>query len=373
MMWYLADVGSGKSSYQLRDTGRDTSDDPIIRAVDGASTVFNSKKRKEAFESIDTNGSTADRILSRVYAGTGVGATVVAGTASAAYLAQFAPALTGAIGTGTTKAYIASEVWLNSVIGKVATGYLFANPDVGFDLYTTWQDIVNRNFGALPMDGLAFAYNSLDYNLYKYTKNRNYNTSNIEQTETQKNFNKIYKQKQNSINNLEIDSSTPVVKTSKNKKAVVASVEAIDTAKVVEVSGGTKLTKTQLATKPKNSPDPIKWQKKGGKITIDENGTWTYHDWDSNSVTYPDGYPDYKSADMVKQEVDIGEFESYPKDFSKADELAPNGPMEDTSTWHHHQNGTTMQEIESSLHDRFRHRGGMSISKKSKKTKEVIK
>ncbi|MED0679986.1 HNH endonuclease [Aneurinibacillus thermoaerophilus] len=70
---------------------------------------------------------------------------------------------------------------------------------------------------------------------------------------------------------------------------------------------------------------------------------------------------------MVKQEVDIGKFESYPKDFAKADELAPNGPKSNKSTWHHHQDGQTMQEVDKELHDRFRHRGGMSLSRKKKK------
>jgi hypothetical protein len=83
-------------------------------------------------------------------------------------------------------------------------------------------------------------------------------------------------------------------------------------------------------------------------------------------VSYPGGYPDFKAAEMVKQEVDIGDFESYPKDFAKADELAPNGPKSDKNTWHH-QDGKTMQEVDKELHDRFRHRGGMSLARKKKK------
>lgn len=45
---------------------------------------------------------------------------------------------------------------------------------------------------------------------------------------------------------------------------------------------------------------------KNGTISIDENGVWTYHDWEGNSVSYPNGYPDFKSADMVRQEAPIG-------------------------------------------------------------------
>lgn len=125
------------------------------------------------------------------------------------------------------------------------------------------------------------------------------------------------------------------------------------------------LAKDQVTVKPKNSPDPVKWMKKGGSITIDEDGTWTYHDWEGNSVRYPNGYPDFKEAGMVKQEVQLDNFESYSKDFSKADELAPHGPMnKEVNTWHHHQDGTTMQEVNKKLHRRFTHIGGMSDVRK---------
>ena len=40
-----------------------------------------------------------------------------------------------------------------------------------------------------------------------------------------------------------------------------------------------KFTEEQLATKPPYSRGPVKWQKKGGEIEIDEEGTWTYIDW----------------------------------------------------------------------------------------------
>lgn len=33
-------------------------------------------------------------------------------------------------------------------------------------------------------------------------------------------------------------------------------------------------------------------------------------------------------------------------------------------TWHHHEDGVTLQEVETILHDRFRHRGGISKLKK---------
>lgn len=108
------------------------------------------------------------------------------------------------------------------------------------------------------------------------------------------------------------------------------------------------------------SPNIDKWYSKNGTISIDENGVWTYHDWEGNSVSYPDGYPDFKSAGMVIQEVIIGPFQGYNVDFPKGDEMAPNGPISTNSTWHHHQDGVTLQEVLTKYHERFRHRGGMS-------------
>ncbi|MDD6083627.1 MAG: HNH endonuclease [Oscillospiraceae bacterium] len=38
--------------------------------------------------------------------------------------------------------------------------------------------------------------------------------------------------------------------------------------------------------------------------------------------------------------------------------------MPETSTWHHHEDGVILQEVETINHERFRHRGGMSTIKK---------
>ncbi|WP_121641046.1 T7SS effector LXG polymorphic toxin [Virgibacillus sp. Bac330] len=124
-------------------------------------------------------------------------------------------------------------------------------------------------------------------------------------------------------------------------------------------------TKEQLASKPPYSRDPIKWQKKGGGIEINEHGIWTYIDWEvpPNKVSYPNGFPDFKSAGLVIQEVQLRKFKSYSADFEVADKLAPNGPKSSKNTWHHHEDLKTMQEVNKILHRRFTHRGGMALSK----------
>lgn len=81
------------------------------------------------------------------------------------------------------------------------------------------------------------------------------------------------------------------------------------------------------------------------------------------------GFPDFKSAGLVRQEVQIGKFNRYDIDFAKADELAPDGPKLDENTWHHHQDLSTLQEVNKEMHRRFRHMGGMSLAN-SKKLKD---
>nr|WP_240155591.1 HNH endonuclease [Pantoea multigeneris] len=37
----------------------------------------------------------------------------------------------------------------------------------------------------------------------------------------------------------------------------------------------------------------------------------------------------------------------------------------ESNTWHHHENGITMQEVPKNIHSNFTHRGGVSKIKKS--------
>ena len=71
---------------------------------------------------------------------------------------------------------------------------------------------------------------------------------------------------------------------------------------------------------------------------------------------------DFKGAGLVRQEVDIGKFKDYITDFKKADALAPNGPRNAVkNTWHHSQDGHTLQEVNKVIHKEFTHRGGMAL------------
>lgn len=67
-----------------------------------------------------------------------------------------------------------------------------------------------------------------------------------------------------------------------------------------------------------------------------------------------------KSAGMVLQEANIGPFVERSKDFSTARKM---GYVKGANSTWHHQDGVTLQEVSTFLHERFRHRGGISALK----------
>ncbi|OMG02155.1 RHS-family protein [Paenibacillus sp. FSL R7-0333] len=133
-------------------------------------------------------------------------------------------------------------------------------------------------------------------------------------------------------------------------------------------------TKEIIETKPMNSPMPEKWLNKGGKISIDEKGTWTYTNKEGQSVSYPNGYPDfspYFHPTVKPQTIDVTVPKNPQEDFKKAnleaglnkdsDPPVPaiNKPPEGY-TWHHHEDGKTMILVDEDIHREFRHIGGQS-------------
>ncbi|MCD1158994.1 T7SS effector LXG polymorphic toxin [Peribacillus frigoritolerans] len=146
-----------------------------------------------------------------------------------------------------------------------------------------------------------------------------------------------------------------------------------------EVSGRGRLkvedvTKEILKTKPMNSPIPEKWYKKGGKISIDDNGIWTYTNKSGISVSYPNGYPDftpYVHPNVEPIKIEVHSPKNNPKDFENANIAAKlskdtDPPIIDIRkppegyTWHHHQDGKTMMLVDEDIHREFRHIGGQS-------------
>src|SRR5699024_6269578 len=136
------------------------------------------------------------------------------------------------------------------------------------------------------------------------------------------------------------------------------------------------LTKAQLATNPKHSPNPDKWIDKGGKIDVDNQGTWTYTNKKGQSVSYPNGFPDfteYMHPTVKPVKIKVNNPENRPADNRLANQSAgldknsnPPVPSLDRPpkgyTWHHHEDGTTMILVERSVHTQFTHRGGISTN-----------
>ncbi|WP_413365174.1 T7SS effector LXG polymorphic toxin [Lysinibacillus sp. 3P01SB] len=133
-------------------------------------------------------------------------------------------------------------------------------------------------------------------------------------------------------------------------------------------------TKEILETKPMNSRIPKKWYDKGGEISIDNDGTWTYTNKSGVSVSYPDGYPDFTPfmhPNVKPVKIKVHSPKNNPKDFENANIEAKlskdtDPPIFDIRrppigyTWHHHQDGETMLLVVKDIHDEFKHIGGQS-------------
>ncbi|MBC8537140.1 HNH endonuclease [Feifania hominis] len=124
----------------------------------------------------------------------------------------------------------------------------------------------------------------------------------------------------------------------------------------------TDLSKSTLSAKPSYSPNPKKWLNSGGKIHIDGE-TWIYTNTDGISVSYVNGYPDFKSAGLVVDEFPVEEFKGYTSD--RKNFITEKG-VYDTFKYrlHHVEDGHTLQLIERKIHEQFTHKGGMSIKKR---------
>ena len=126
---------------------------------------------------------------------------------------------------------------------------------------------------------------------------------------------------------------------------------------------------TPRGTRKPHQPNAKKWADNGGSIYQKADGTTTYTRSDGVAVTYdPAGFPDltpYRHPTV--KDVQIEFTGSYPKDNAVADKAAgiTMKKREDEGyTWHHHQDGKTMQLIKRDVHEDFFHTGGMSGTRK---------
>jgi A nuclease of the HNH/ENDO VII superfamily with conserved WHH/Domain of unknown function (DUF4150) len=157
--------------------------------------------------------------------------------------------------------------------------------------------------------------------------------------------------------------------------AEIAKIEA-----AAEVAKGKKISKA-TAGKPKAEPDGVvikkkrkpsqpnkkKWEEKGGKVKENPDGSTTYTSKDGKSVTYnKEGYPDFSEHKMAEVKIDnlSGDYIKDAKMANEASNLPKNLGIDKSLgnvTWHHVEDGKTMQLIPKLIHDEFSHTGGASI------------
>ena len=168
-------VGAWNDTKKYAKLGKELVKKEIAETTEGFKALTNPKKTEEAFNIIDTYGSTSDKVVARIAAGTVVVAGTTAVVATAVYVAPYV----------ATVAYSAYGVASTTAVGN----YLWNNPDVGLDVYKLVSDVYNNNGGNIPMDMLAFAYNGANYGA-NYRTGRATN-NNIEPTQRQINYNAI--------------------------------------------------------------------------------------------------------------------------------------------------------------------------------------
>ncbi|WP_430535385.1 T7SS effector LXG polymorphic toxin [Listeria rocourtiae] len=161
------------------------------------------------------------------------------------------------------------------------------------------------------------------------------------------------------------------IKVPKSRFSKIQSDLKIKATKDLEIKN---ISKKIMATKPMNSPVPEKWIKKGGSISIDSKGTWSYTNKNGQTVRYPNGYPDFKDyrhPDVEPVTIKVASPKNPQADFRAANleaKLDKNSqpPVPELSkppigyTWHHHEDGMTMELVEAKIHKDFRHIGGQS-------------
>lgn len=130
-------------------------------------------------------------------------------------------------------------------------------------------------------------------------------------------------------------------------------------------TAGASASKTSRGARKPHQPVAKKWMDNGGSISQKADGTTTFTRSDGVSVTYDKaGFPDFTQyRHPTVKDVQIEFTGSYPKDFAAADKAAgitEKFRKEADYTWHHHQDGKTMQLVKKDVHEDFFHTGGMA-------------
>lgn len=159
--------------------------------------------------------------------------------------------------------------------------------------------------------------------------------------------------------------------------SLIAPATAVDsTTGLKEVFTQIKIKKTYLASVDKvNSRFPINGDYAGKKMHMDDVTPTMKDKHPYLKEKYPDGvafdekgFPRFEpyATNSIKLEKFSGVHET---DVRRANELAGIKIEPKGYTWHHHEDGKTMQLVPTDLHDAVRHTGGMAIFRANEKNK----
>ncbi|WP_235617072.1 HNH endonuclease signature motif containing protein [Lysinibacillus mangiferihumi] len=177
---------------------------------------------------------------------------------------------------------------------------------------------------------------------------------------------------------------TPNPKPSNSSKPPAKDSKPVEGTKGAGKSGRLEVedfTKEILKTKPMNSRVPEKWYKKGGYISIDDIGTWTYTNKSGISVSslmviLTLVHTCIQRLNQLQLKcIHLRIIQKILKgQIKKLGLLKTDSPIFDNRpslgyTWHHHQDGKTMVLVQKDIHDEFKHIGGQS-KVNGKKNKE---
>ncbi len=127
----------------------------------------------------------------------------------------------------------------------------------------------------------------------------------------------------------------------------------------------------ELSNRPPRKPSDKNPNIDHSRTTNNPDGSTTYYDHDGNAVTYnSDGYPDF--SPYSEAEFEIPNMDGTSSDFSKVYEKMKEeygfNTQKEVRDWlkeqgltpHHHQNGVTIQLVDTKIHNKFPHSGGAS-------------
>lgn len=134
-------------------------------------------------------------------------------------------------------------------------------------------------------------------------------------------------------------------------------------------AAGPRQAPVDRGTRKPHQPNAKKWMDNGGSISEKADGTITYTRSDGVAVTYnKEGFPDftpYRHPTVKDVQIEFtGERKKDDKAADQAAGITEKMRQDEKYTWHHHEDGKTMQLVKRDVHGDFFHTGGMARARK---------